>query len=83
MGRYDEDWPPGRPSDTHRHLCDLCKFGVVIWTSEEECSPVHDDHHEGACAKCRKELGRKEVQRRLAALRAFDAARRARAMESR
>jgi hypothetical protein len=74
MGRYDEDWPPGRPFDKHRHLCDLCKFGVVMWTSEEECSPVHDDHHEGACAKCRKKLGKK-VRRRLAELRAFDAAR--------
>ena len=75
MGRYDVDWTPGRPLNKHRHLCDLCTFGVVLWTSEESCSPVHDDHHQGACTRCRRKLGPKETRRRLAALRAWDAAR--------
>ena len=72
------DWPTGRPFDKHRHLCDLCKTGVVMWSSSKDCSPVHDDHHEGACAKCRKKLGRVKVQAMLRSLRAFDAKRGAR-----
>ena len=69
------DWPSGRPFDKHRHLCTLCSTGVVMWTSSEDCSPVHEDHHQGACARCRAKLGSKETWRQLAELRAWDAAR--------
>jgi hypothetical protein len=69
MGRYDGNWPR-RPFDKHRHLCQLCAFGVVMWTGEEECRPLR-----GCLRKGRKMLGKREVQRRLAELGAFDAAR--------
>ena len=58
------DWPSGRPFDKHRHLCELCATGVVMWTSADATAARSTTtHHQGACARCRTKLGPKEAQR--------------------